>query len=123
MPGELLLNGRQPLLERPVAVEQHPIGAPYALDVVARKAAALHTDDVDATQCRPEANRHSKRDDICGNAAHTADHRTFTNPHELVNRNQTTEERVVAHRDMAAEHHIVREGYVVTNAAIMRNVA
>src|SRR5829696_3246851 len=110
MPGELPFDGRQPLLERPIAVEQHPIGAPHALDVVARTTTALHAHDVDAAQRGAEPNSRSKRDNVGRNTAHAADHGAFADPDELMDRDQAAEKCVVTHHDMTAEYRVVREG-------------
>src|SRR5436190_20161921 len=75
-----------PIIERAVGREQKLIGAAQGLDVLAAKAAALHTDDVQPAETRPVAHHLPIGDHVALDPRHAADHRMPPDAHELVHR-------------------------------------
>src|SRR5579863_4175085 len=58
-----------------LALEQHLVSAAQGLDLVAREAAALHADNVEAAQARPIAQHRAIGDDVALDPGDAADHR------------------------------------------------
>src|SRR6185437_14060802 len=70
-------------------------GVAQRLDLLAREAAALHANDVDAGEPRSVAHDGAVGDDVTLDAGHAADHRVLPDADELVNRREPAEDRVI----------------------------
>src|SRR6266851_5675513 len=83
------------LAQRAGIGEEQLEGVAQRLDLVAREAAALHADDVDAGEPRPVAHHRAIGNDVALDARHAADHRVLPDADELVDRRQPAEDRIV----------------------------
>ena len=71
------------LHQRALVGKQQPVGAAQAVDVVAREAAPLQADDVEARQVRAVAERHAVGDEVVLQARHAADEGMRADAREL----------------------------------------
>src|SRR6266481_3963537 len=83
-----------------------PVVCTFSLD--ARQPVAKHA----AAEVRQRSLRHTPRNDVGANAAHSHDHRALPDPNELPNGSLAAEKTVVADADVAADHGIIGEGNV-----------
>src|SRR5260370_31875735 len=98
------------------------IGFEQAQSFRSGKAAPAQTDHVDADEVSRRSLRHTPRNDVGANAAHSHDHRAPPDPNELANGSLAAEKTVVADADVAADHGIIGEGNVAADFAIMGHV-
>ena len=73
------------------------------LDLLARKAFPLQSDNVEAAEIGAVANRHAERDDVGGDAGHAADKSVCADTDILVHGREPTDDGAFADRDMAAQ--------------------
>lgn len=63
-----------------------------------------------------------KRRDVLAERRAALDHRKPSDPHVLMKRRRPAEERAVIYTDVSSEQGVVRDDYVITDAAIVPNV-
>src|SRR6185312_4925741 len=102
-PGEAVGNPVDPLAEGSSRSEEHLEGAAQLLDLLAREAAALHADDVEAGEPRPVAHHRAVGDDVALDAGHAADHCVLADADELMHGAEAAEDGIVADHDVTAE--------------------
>ena len=109
--------------ERAFVGKQQPVGAAQVVDVVAREAAPLQADDVEAGQVRAIAERHAVGDEIVLEPRHAADEGVRADARELDDRRAAADDGEVADGAMAGQHDVVGEDDAVADAAVVADVA
>ena len=89
------------------------------VDLLARETLALQPDDIQSAKIGAVADGHAERNEIGGNARHTADEGIGPDPHELMHGGQTADDRALADGDVAAQGRAVDQSDVVADLAIM----
>src|SRR5579883_2800821 len=117
--GKARGNLVDPDAERAVLGEEKLKGAAQGLDFLAREAAALHPDDVEAGKPRAIPHHRTVGNDVAFDARHTADHRMLADADELMDCREPAQNGMVADDDMAAERGVVGHDDVIAHGAVM----
>src|SRR4051794_30980126 len=131
--GEDFRNGRilarerlhriQPFGEDPGAVKQLLIERAHGRQPRLGEFAPLHADDIEPLEARILAVDEAERDHVAAHATDPADHHLRPDPGELVHRRQAADEDEIADLAMAAQCGRGREDHVVTDLAIVADMA
>jgi hypothetical protein len=122
MVGEFAGDVLDALLQRAFRREQQTVGAAQIVDRLARKAATLEADEIEAGEAGAIAEGHAEGNEIVLDAGEAADEGVLADAHELMHRRAAAEDAEIADRDMAGEHDVVRQDDVRADAAIMRDM-
>src|ERR1700730_9616563 len=117
------LHLTQPFGENARSVKQRLIERPYHGKPLAREIAAFHANDIEAFEASILTIGESERNHITTNATDAPNHRLRSNPDELVHRRQPADVNEVADFTMAAQCRGRREDSVVSDNAIVTDVA
>ncbi len=104
---------------RALVAEQHLIGLAQRLDFVAREAAALQPDDVEAGEPRAVADHRAVGNHVALHAGDAADHGMLADPHKLMHRREAAEQGKVLDHDMASQRRVVGHDHMVADDAVM----
>src|SRR5260221_7553984 len=121
-PAEALSELVDALAERAGHAEQHLEGGAQRLDFLAREAAALHADDIDAGEPRLIAHHRAVGNDVALDPGHAADHRMLADPDELMDGGKAADDREIGDHDVAGERRVVDHDDIVADLAVMRDM-
>src|SRR4029079_7072278 len=117
------LHVLEPLHQRAFAREHHAIRLTQLVDLLAREAFALQSDNIEAAEVGAVANRHAERDDVGGDAGHAADKRVCADADILMHGRESADDGAFADRHMSAQGRAVHQRDVVADVAVVGDVA
>src|SRR5882724_4567877 len=113
----------QPFSQKAGSVKQLLIERPDGRKPLARELPALHADDIEAFEAGVLAIGEAERNDVPANPADASNHRLRSNPDKLVHRRQAADIDEVADLTMAAQCRGCREDNIVSDNAIVTDMA
>src|ERR1700721_4806694 len=117
------LNRAQPFGKNARSVEQFLVERTHRGQPLSRELAALHADDVEAFETGVLTVDQAERNHVTANPADSADHHLWSYPRELMHRGQPADENEIADFAVTAKRRRSREDHVVTNLAIVTDMA
>src|SRR6266851_2572817 len=89
------------------------------MNVRLRPTAAAHAHHIEAHQVGQRSLHEPKWNHIRPHPAYSHHHGPLPDPHELAHSRLAAEHDEVPHRHMSAEYHVVGQGYIAANLAVM----
>ena len=111
--AEFLRDNLQSIRQRAFFGKQGTIGPPQRMNGLAGETAALQTNQIEARQAGTISDHGAIGNDIMLDPGHATDHRVATEAHELMDRRQTADDRVILNLDVTTEGRIIDKNDIV----------
>src|SRR5665213_4120905 len=121
--GKFSFGLGEPCRHVAVAEKNHPVGATHGANRIESETPPFHSQHVDAAEAREGAARQTEGDHVAAQAARPRAHRMAADARELMHASYAADEDEVSDDAMAAQRGAICKHDVVSDDAVMRNVA
>src|SRR4030042_6805625 len=115
----IFLNGLHRLLQGEPGSEDDPVGLLQSLDFLLRKLVAFQTDVVEPVKLRPVSSGHRLGRKVLDHAGYPTDHRMSTNPAELMDRNQSANNRMIFDENVSSQGCHIGHDHIIPNLTVV----
>src|SRR4030042_1503241 len=115
----IFLNGLHRLLQGETGSEDDPVGLLQSLDFLLRKLVAFQTDGVETVKLRPVSSGHRIGRNVLAHAGYPTDHRMSTNPAELMDRNQSANNRMIFDENVSSQGCHIGHDHIIPNLTVV----